>query len=236
MRRVQFLYNVIASISRYIFQILDRCFWPVKWLIDYTVAGRYFSFNIFKINFIDSIGLTPLQLAVIREDYTAITALIRLGANVNQPFCDMDKQTPLHWAVVNSKDKDIRLLSVLLDSPNIDIQAKDSLGKTFIDYACRLKKHYILHFLHCCRNKSPWIEQQMANTCSFVLDRKLYYILTDNSNCSNSSSERDVHKELQNEIQNRIIRCHLWLKQEFDSPTEHHTEGENPLQEIKKKL
>jgi ankyrin repeat protein len=86
----------------------------------------------FDINGINNDGNTPLYYAMLGKNPTIIVAhLLQKGADPN--VADKYGFMPLNMAVFSAKD--VRLVELLLNHPDVDVNYLDNLGRNALDYA-----------------------------------------------------------------------------------------------------
>jgi ankyrin repeat protein len=76
-------------------------------------------------------GETALHLAIDKSNVTAVRLLLSNGANPN--VADKDGDTPLHWAAHYAKDMDI--VDLLLNHPDVDVNCLDKWGINALQWA-----------------------------------------------------------------------------------------------------
>lgn len=86
-----------------------------------------------KVNEADASGVTPLMLAAQPANLDAVTLLLRHGAHVK--VCDKRGLTALMWALYPHGGKsDLSGVIATLCQAGVDVNARDRLGRTALDY------------------------------------------------------------------------------------------------------
>lgn len=90
-------------------------------------------------------GMTPLHMAAMAGNESALLFLLQKGANVNAK-CRKQKFTPLHWALYKGHEKCARLL---LQRPELQVDMVDSRGRSCLHWASeRGQFHLVNQILH----------------------------------------------------------------------------------------
>ena len=107
------------------------------------------------INAVSTAGETALMHACIKGHIDVVRQLLALGARVNQPGW-----TPLHYAASADTEHSTEIARLLLDA-GADVQARNQLGLSAVDFARRSDRAFMVKILEDAyqatrRSKASW--------------------------------------------------------------------------------
>nr|WCL52345.1 relish [Gryllodes sigillatus] len=85
-----------------------------------------------KCNEKNNDGQTPLHLAAVKRNLSAVKSLVKSGANVNEP----DSTFGRHVLMVAVEESDKEIVEYLVKETNVDVNLENFAGDTSLHYAC----------------------------------------------------------------------------------------------------